>query len=111
MGVLYSQASFKNSRVSTRQATTSANVYEGTVSNVANTLIAPANSNRTYVTIRSESTVAGDDLRYDYFDNPNILTQGFLLKASEAIDLENQSDIYARAVANPVPISVDEGSG
>lgn len=111
MGVLYSQASFKNSRVSTRQATTSANVYEGTVSNVANTLIAPANSNRTYVTIRSEAVTAGDDLRYDYFDNPSILTQGFLLKAGEAIDLENQSDIYARAVVNPVSISVDEGSG
>lgn len=111
MGVLFSQASFKNSRVSTRQATTSANVYEGTVSNVVNTLIAPANANRTYVTVRSEATTSGDDLRYDYFDNPNILTQGFLLKASEAIDLENQSDIYARAVANPVAISVDEGSG
>ncbi len=111
MGILYSQASFKNSRVSTRQATTSANVYEGVVLSASNTLIAAANPNRTYVTIRSEATTAGDDLRYDYFDNPNIITQGFLLKAGEAIDLENQSDIYARAVSNPVSISVDEGSG
>lgn len=111
MGVLYSQASFKNSRVSTRQATTSADVKEITISNAGNTLISAANSNRTYITIRSEATTAGDDIRYDYFNNPNILTEGFLLKASEAIDLENQSDIYARAVANPVTASVDEGSG
>lgn len=111
MGVLYSQASFKNSRVSTRQATTSADVKEIVISNVANTLVSAANSNRTYITIRSEATTAGDDIRYDYFNNPNILTEGFLLKASEAIDLENQSDIYARAVANPVTASVDEGSG
>lgn len=111
MGVLYSQASFKNSRVSTRQATSSADVKEVVISNAANTLVAPANTNRTYITIRSEATTAGDDLRYDYFDNPNILTEGFLLKASEAIDLENQSTIYARAVVNPVTASVDEGSG
>jgi len=111
MGVLYSQASFKNSRVSTRQATTSANVENITISNVANSLVAAANSLRTYITVRSEATTAGDDIRYDYFDNPNILTQGFLLKAGEAIDLEDQSAIYARAVANSVTASVDEGSG
>jgi|LauGreDrversion4_2_1035121.scaffolds.fasta_scaffold209309_4 hypothetical protein len=111
MGVLYSQASFKNSRVSTRQATTSANVEKITISNVANSLVAAANSLRTYITVRSEATTAGDDIRYDYFDNPNILTQGFLLKAGEAIDLEDQSAIYARAVANSVTASVDEGSG
>jgi hypothetical protein len=111
MGVLYSQSSFKNSRVSTRQATTTANVYKVTISNAANTLVAAANSLRTYITIRSEATTSGDDIRYDYFDNPNILTEGFLLKASEAIDLEDQAVIYARAVANPVTASVDEGSG
>jgi len=111
MGILYSQASFKNSRVSTRQATTSANVYKVTISNTVNTLIAAGNSLRTYITVRSEAATAGDDIRYDYFDNPNILTEGFLLKASEAIDLEDQAPIYARAVANPVVASVDEGSG
>ena len=108
---LYAQASFKNSRVSTRQATTSADVAPVTVSNVANTLVAAANSNRTYITLRNENTTAGDDIRYDYFDNVNILTEGFLIKAGEAVDLENQSAIYARAVANIVSLSVDEGQG
>lgn len=109
---LTSLASFKNSRVSTRQATTSADVVKISVgTGPASTLVAPANTNRTYVTIRSENTLAGDDLRYDYFDNVNILTQGFLIKAGEAVDLENQSDIYARAVTNAVLCSVDEGQG
>lgn len=109
---LTSLASFKNSRVSTRQATTSADVVKITVATgPGNTLVAPANTNRTYVTLRSENTLAGDDLRYDYFDNPAILTQGFLIKAGEAVDLENQSDIYARAVTNAVVCSVDEGQG
>jgi len=108
---LQSLASFKNSRVSTRQATTSADVVPVVVSNAANTLVAPANTNRTYVTIRNENTTSGDDIRYDYFDNPNILTQGFLIKAGEAVDLENMSAIYARAVANNVSLSVDEGQG
>ena len=111
MGILFSQASFKNSRVSTRQATTSADVKEIVISNAANTLVASVNPNRTYITLRSGASTAGDDLRYDYFNNPNILTEGFLLKAGEAVDLENQSDIYARAVVNPVSASVDEGSG
>lgn len=109
---LTSLASFKNSRVSTRQATTTADVYQKIVTTgPGNTLVSPANSNKTYVTLRSENSTAGDDIRYDYFDNPNILTEGFLLKASEAIDLENQSDIYARAVTNNVTLSVDEGQG
>lgn len=108
---LYDQASFKNSRVSTRQATSSADVSPVTVSNAANTLVASANPNRTYITLRNENTTTGDDIRYDYFNNTNILTEGFLIKAGEAVDLENQSAIYARAVANIVTLSVDEGQG
>jgi hypothetical protein len=69
------------------------------------------NLNRTYITIRSTATTAGDDIRYDYFDNPNMLTQGFLLKAGEACDLESPQTIYAMAVANPVLCTIDEGEG
>lgn len=108
---IYNQASFKNSRVSTRKATTSADVKQVTVNTGSRTLISAANSNRTYVTLRNENATAGNDLRYDYFDNSNILTEGFLLKAGEAVDLENQSDIYAQAVAASVVCSVDEGQG
>lgn len=108
---LYNQASFKNSRVSTRKATTSADVKQLTVNTGARTLISAANPNRTYVTLRNENGTTGNDLRYDYFDNPAILTEGFLLKASEAVDLENQSAIYAQAVASSVVCSIDEGQG
>jgi hypothetical protein len=109
---LTSLASFKNSRVSTRQATTSAGVTPVPIATgPGNTLVSPANTNRTYITLRSENTLAGDDLRYDYFDNPLMLTDGFLIKAGEAVDLENQSALYARAVTNVVNLSVDEGQG
>lgn len=109
---LTSLASFKNSRVSTRQATNFADVKPVSVdTGPANTLIASANVNRTYITLRIENTTSGQDMRYDYFDNPSILTEGFLLKAGEAVDLENQSAIYGRAVTALISLSVDEGQG
>lgn len=109
---IISRASFKNSRVAPRAATTSADVFRVSVpTSSPNTQIVPANDNRTYITLRSEATTTGDDVRYDYTDNVNILTEGFLLKAGEAIDLESKSAIYARSVTNAVTISVDEGQG
>jgi hypothetical protein len=109
--MLYSQASFKNSRVSTRKATTAADTFQVSVPTGVNTLFRAANANRTYLTMRNENATTGQDMRYDYFDNPAILTQGFLLKAGEAVDLENPSDIYARAVSVAVTVSGDEGTG
>ena len=110
--MLYNQASFKNSRIASRKPTTSADTDEGVIAaGPANTLVRPLNQNRTYLTLRSEAVTAGDDIRYDYFDNPAILTEGFLLKAGEAVDLESPQAIYARAVANPVNYSIDEGQG
>jgi hypothetical protein len=108
---LYNQASFKNSRVSTRKATTFADVEQITVNTGSNTLISAANPNRTYLTLRNENGTSGNDIRYDYFDNPNILTEGFLLRAGEAVDLEATQDIYAQGVASSVVCSVDEGQG
>ena len=111
MPIIYNEASFKNSRVSARAPTTTANTYQVTVALGANTLIAPLTPNRTYITLRSTATTASDDIRYDYFDNPNMLTEGFLLKAGEACDLESPQTIFARATANPVLCTVDEGEG
>jgi hypothetical protein len=108
---LYSQASFKNSRVSTRKATSANDNNKISCPTGVNTLVSPANPNRTYVTIRIENTTSGDDLRYDYFDNASILTEGFLLKAGEAVDLEGFNPIYVRAIVNTILLSVDEGSG
>lgn len=112
MTIIYNEASFKNSRVSARAPTTEANTYQLTVAiGSPNTLIAPMTPNRTYITIRSTATTAGDDIRYDYFDNPNMMSEGFLLKAGEACDLESPQAIYARAVVSPVICTVDEGEG
>lgn len=109
---IISKASFKNSRVQPRAATSSANVFQVPVGlGPANTTIVTPNTNRTYITIRNENTTAGEDLRYDYEDNANILTEGFLLKAGEAIDLETKGVIYGRAVSAPVNLSCDEGQG
>lgn len=111
MAIIYNEASFKNSRIASRAPTTTANTYERTISSGSNTLIAPLTPNRTYITIRSTATTAGDDIRYDYFDNPAILTEGFLLKAGEACDLESPQPIFARSVASPVLCTIDEGEG
>jgi hypothetical protein len=105
------KASFKNSRVQPRAATTSANTFQISVPTGTNTTIIAPNSNRTYVTIRNENTAANNDIRYDYFDNPSILTEGFLLKAGEAVDLETKGSIFARATTATVNLSVDEGEG
>lgn len=109
--MLIDKASFKNSRISPRKATTKANTVTITVSNTANTQLVPQNMNRTYLTLRSEATSSGQDIRYDYFNNPNILTEGFILKAGEAVDLESPTEVWARAVTSPVVVSVDEGEG
>lgn len=112
MGVLYSQASFKNSRVSTRKATTQSITGEiNILTSSPNTLISAANLNRTYLTLRNENATAGNDIRYAYSDSPTILTTGFLLKAGEAVDLESPQDVYARAVVANVLVSTDEGTG
>jgi hypothetical protein len=112
MPIIYNEASFKNSRVASRAPTTTANTYQITVNSLApNTLIAPLTPNRTYITIRSTATSAGDDIRYDYFDNPLMLSEGFLLKAGEACDLESPQAIFARGTASPVICTVDEGEG
>lgn len=109
---IVSKASFKNSRINPRSATLTSNVSKLTVdTNSPNTLVAALNLNRTYITLRNENSPTGDNIRYDYFDNLNMLTEGFLLKASEAVDLESTEPIYARAVANNVTLSTDEGSG
>lgn len=105
------RASFKNSRINPRSATQTANTSKVAVPTLVNTLVATVNTSRTYLTLRNENTLAGDDLRFDYFDNAAILTEGFLLKASEAVDLESTQNIYCQAVTNAVTLSLDEGQG
>jgi hypothetical protein len=111
MPILFNEASFKNSRITTRPTTTNANTYAVTIASGSNTLISAANPNRTYITIRNTASAANEDLRYDYFDNPNILTEGFLLKAGEACDLESVQSVFARGTTVNVLCTIDEGEG
>ena len=104
-----SKASFKNSRVQPRAATQEAKVFRVSVlTTPPNTLLIAPNANRTYVTLRNENATLGEDIRYDYTDNVDILTEGFLLKGGEAVDLETKGSIFARAVPVGVEMSVDE---
>lgn len=111
MPIIYNEASFKNSRISARKPTTEANTYNVTVLAAANTVISVANANRTYITIRNTSLTPGEDIRYDYFDNPLMITEGFLLRSGEAVDLESPQVIYGRGITTNVVVDVDEGQG
>lgn len=111
MPILFNEASFKNSRITTRPTTTNAETFAVTIASANNTLIAPANPNRTYITIRNTATAANEDIRYDYFDNPNMLVEGFLLKAGEACDLESVQTVFARGTTVDVALTIDEGEG
>lgn len=105
-------ASFQNSRIRPRSATEDATTDQVTIAvGAPNTLVRAANPNRTYITLRNENTGSGEDIRYMYEDSANILTDGFLLKAGEAIDLESKEAIYAQAISAPVNMSIDEGEG
>ena len=125
MGI--SLASFKNSRIYGRQATTAATTSENTV--VANTALAPTlisayDANRTYITLRNlngspDFPAATDAMRYIYqaVDDPvptiaQILANGFVLDPKLAIDLESPEAVWGCSeTANPVPYNLDEGIG
>lgn len=111
MAIISVNASFKNSRVSPRAATTQADTGKVSVNSSAgpNTLVLAADPARTYCTMRNTSTT--DDLRYAYFDDSNILTEGMLLKAGEAVDMESPTDIYARSVGASLDVVLDIGRG
>jgi hypothetical protein len=113
MGVLYAQASFKNSRIASRKATT--NSYTTKVSvpvGITNTLLIAANLNRTYLTVRVASSDPLDQIRYGYSDLPTLNVDGMLLRGGEGADLEAPNPLYARNLgANPILLLFDIGEG
>lgn len=107
---LNSLASYPNSRVKPRPATS-----EGVVSVVSlnssvgtNVMILPIDANRVIATLSNPSNT---DIRYDYFNNNNILTEGFLLKAGCSIDIESKGEVYARSTGASVEVQLDIGRG
>jgi len=111
MGVLYVQASFKNSRIAARKPTTSAVTFPVTVpADGANHQIVPADTTRTYITTRNTS--GNDDLRYGYTNDPALNINGQLLKHNEAADLESPTGIWVRNIgAAAILVLSDEGHG
>ena len=111
MGVLYDQASFKNSRVSSRQPTTQG--YTDKVDLPAdgnNHKILDADPTRTYMTLRNNSLV--DDLRYSYSDLATMATEGQIIGAQEGADLEAPTEVWARNMgAANINITIDVGQG
>ena len=49
-------------------------------------------------------------LFYDYFDNANILTEGFPLEAGASIDIQPNQVVYAKASAGVIPVAIDVGA-
>lgn len=103
-------ASFTNSRLKPRNATSVAQTFKVTIDNVVETTIRPANANRTYLTLRNDDAV--NTILYGYPANfGNLLTQGFVLKFGDAVDIESLQEVKAIALVAPVIASIDEGSG
>ena len=112
MGVLYAQASFKNSRINTRRATTHAHTIDVLILPGNYQMILAADPTRTYTTIFNTSTT-GDECRYSYGNiGAAIVPDGMPLKAFMAADLESLQDLWVKNVGvNPVNIQIDYGQG
>lgn len=98
-------ASFPNSRIKPRAATTESYIYNGTLVPSEVTLVRPILPERTYATLKNNTGAA---LYYDRHGNPD--TDGFLLEPGQAIDLEGPQAIYLWATAGG-DWTIDEGRG
>jgi hypothetical protein len=110
MGLITCLASFPNSRIAPRPSTQIADTYTVNIPNGVNTLLVPANVNRTYLNIKNDSLTTY--VRYDYEDTgATLATDGFLLAPGAAVDIEAPLDVWVRALGANVDISIDEGEG
>lgn len=110
MGVLYSQASFKNSRIASRKPTTQATTVEVTVPAATTMQVMAADQTRTYMTIFNTSYT--DQMRYAYSNLPTIATDGFPLDPRVLADLESPQALWIRNMgANPILVQIDQGQG
>jgi hypothetical protein len=104
------QASFSNSRIKPRAATTEADTHNLVVNDTV-ALMFPYNENRTTLTIRNESF--GNDFRYSYSAATCSATLGFLVRFGEVVEISGPMPVYCCAVTpgTSIPICADEGSG
>jgi len=105
-------ASFPNSRIKPRPATTSSDTFSITVPTAVATLIAAANPNRTVLTIRNTSPT---DAYYGYDAGITVApgpTSGFLLKGLDSVDIQDPGDVYViQSSGVAIQIDVDAGQG
>lgn len=98
-------ASFPNSRIKPRAATTDSYIYNGTLAPSVVVEVRPELQERTYATLKNNT---GATLYYDRQGQPD--TDGFLLEIGQAIDLEGPQPIYLWAPAGGA-WTIDEGRG
>lgn len=102
------KASFKNSRISPRSATTTADTAPKTVTTSA-AIIVPANTTRTYLAMKNEGP---DTIRYGYDNSPTLATDGIPIPKDVAVEIESPGAIWAIATGSvSCTVYVDEGSG
>lgn len=111
MPLINNKASFKNSRIYPRTATQQSNAVQETATVAGPVELLPNDSARTYATVRNLSTTAGEDVRYQYENATDILTEGFLLKAGEAVDLESPQAVFFQGTTVDVQLNLDIGRG
>lgn len=104
-------ASFPNSRIKPRPATSQSDTLIVSVPAGVPTLVAPANQNRTLITLRNTSSA--DTAYYGY--DANIDDQvgpdgGMPLLPNDSVDLQDPGDIYVFC-ASAVDIAIDQGEG
>jgi len=104
-------ASFPNSRIKPRSATSVADTKRarvngdgeatgtvledgGVVTANGNTQVIAPNQNQTYINLRNESN---ERLYYSYTDDPAIINNGSFLEAGEAFDMESKQGVWCRS--------------
>jgi hypothetical protein len=98
-------ASFPNSRIKPRAATTDSFIYNGIIDPGTVEMARPVFPERTYATLKNNT---GATLYYDRQGNPD--TDGFVLEEGQAIDLEGPQAIYLWSPAGGA-WTIDEGRG
>ena len=98
-------ASFPNSRIKPRAATTDSSIYNGVLVASTITTARPFVAERTYATLKNNT---GSSLYYDRHGEPDV--DGFLLEAGQAIDLEGPQAIYLWNTTGGA-WTIDEGIG
>ena len=102
-------ASFPNSRIKNRPATSLATTGKLEVLPGANRLLLDADANRTYVELRN---LGPCDIVYGYSDDPLLIDNGELLRADESVKLESPQTIYALNLGGVATyINFDKGVG